>query len=91
MSTGLHIFYVHPPFNKSGYGPDEDGSFAHGALESLATRLIRVSLVQEKAGDDCSLTGRMDIDCTKHWSRGTSYTAMRWKLFNAVDASKWQP
>ena len=22
MSTGVHIFHVHPPFNKSGYGPE---------------------------------------------------------------------
>ena len=25
MSTGLHIFHVHPPFNESGYGPVSGG------------------------------------------------------------------
>ena len=75
-----------------GWEKGEDGSFAHDALESLSTR-FRVPL--EKAGVDCSLIQEEWEDIIDYAKRylnlvQENYTTIWWKLFNAVDASKWQ-
>ena len=75
-----------------GWEKGEDGSFAHDALESLSTR-FRVPL--EKAGVDCSLIQEEWEDILDYAKRylnlvQENYTTIWWKLFNAVDASKWQ-
>lgn len=76
----------------SGWEKDEDGSFAHTALESLSTR-YRAPL--EKAGVDCSLIQQEwedIIDFAKRYLNlvQENYTVIWWKLFNAVDACNWQ-